>query len=99
MEIDFSKDNRLTNPTLLSSKFPGNGWGLRLAIGFTVLTRGMGAVLAAALSKQPVTSLRMCGSGMKWKYNGADAVLRLRSLTLTNGAWDAFWAKIRHFGI
>ena len=42
---------------------------------------------------------RMCGSGMKWKHAGADAVLRLRSLRLTKGAWEAFWANIRQFGI
>jgi len=42
---------------------------------------------------------RMCGSGMKWKSVGADAVLRLRSLRLTNGAWDAFWANIRQYGL
>jgi hypothetical protein len=42
---------------------------------------------------------RMCGSGMKWKSSGADAVLSLRSLALTNGAWESFWAKIRKFGL
>lgn len=42
---------------------------------------------------------RMCGSGMKWKSTGADAVLGLRSLALTDGAWESFWAKIRKFGL
>ncbi len=42
---------------------------------------------------------RLCASGMQWKYDGCDAVMRLRSLALTDGAWDAFWAKIRKFGI
>ena len=42
---------------------------------------------------------RMCGSGMKWKYAGADVVLRLRSLALTKGAWEAFWGNIRKFGL
>lgn len=42
---------------------------------------------------------RMCGSGMQWKINGAEAVLRLRALALTTGAWSAFWAHVRKFGL
>lgn len=42
---------------------------------------------------------RMCGSGMKWKHTGADAVLRLRALALTQGAWEAFWGHVRKFGL
>ena len=42
---------------------------------------------------------RLCGSGMQWKYEGCDAVICLRSLSLTDGAWEEFWAKIRKFGI
>ena len=32
----------------------------------------------------------MEGSGMRWKLQGADAVLKCRALDLT-GLWDRFW--------
>jgi hypothetical protein len=41
---------------------------------------------------------RLCGSGMKWKYDGASDVLRLRSLILTEGRWQQFWDKISRYG-
>jgi hypothetical protein len=41
---------------------------------------------------------RMCGSGMKWKEAGAAAVLRMRSLVLTDGRWEQFWSKLSRFG-
>jgi hypothetical protein len=42
---------------------------------------------------------RLCGSGMKWKHEGAGTVIRLRSLILTEGRWEQFWTKISRFGI
>jgi hypothetical protein len=45
-----------------------------------------------------VVKQRLCGSGMKWKQSGAAAVLRLRSLILTEGRWEQFWNKIDRFG-
>ena len=42
---------------------------------------------------------RLCGSGMKWKHEGAATVIRLRSLILTEGRWQQFWSKISRFGI
>jgi hypothetical protein len=42
---------------------------------------------------------RLCGSGMKWKHQGAATVIRLRSLILTEGRWQQFWNKISRFGI
>jgi len=46
-----------------------------------------------------VVKQRMCGSGMKWKERGADAVLRLRTMTLTKGVWESFWLQVAKFGI
>ncbi len=57
---------------------------------------GSGVTEAAC---KTVVKQRLCGSGMKWKSSGADAVLRLRSLALTDGAWDCFWGRIRQFGL
>jgi hypothetical protein len=56
---------------------------------------GSGVTEAAC---KTVVKQRLCGSGMKWKYSGADAVLRLRSLILTEGRWEQFWNKISRFG-
>ena len=42
---------------------------------------------------------KMCGSGMKWKFSGAETVLTLRSKTLTKGAWEIFWAQVAKFGL
>ena len=40
---------------------------------------------------------RMCLSGSRWKDDGASCVLALRSLKLTKGRWQQFWAyTMRH---
>ena len=40
---------------------------------------------------------RMCISGSRWKDDGASCVLALRSLKLTKGRWQQFWAyTMRH---
>jgi hypothetical protein len=41
---------------------------------------------------------RLCGSGMKWKDEGAAAVLSLRCLSYTTNRWDQFWKKIDRYG-
>ena len=41
---------------------------------------------------------RMCKSGMKWKDKVASAVLRLRSLTYSDGRWKILWSKINQYG-
>ena len=56
---------------------------------------GSGVTEAAC---KTVVKQRLCGSGMKWKQFGAAAVLRLRSLLLTEGRWEQFWNKIDRFG-
>ena len=57
---------------------------------------GSGVTEAAC---KTVVKQRMCGSGMKWKFNGAQTVLRLRAKRLTKGAWEAFWSKIGQVGL
>lgn len=42
---------------------------------------------------------RLCRSGMKWKAHGAQIVLSLRALVLTQGRWAQFWDKINQFGV
>lgn len=42
---------------------------------------------------------RMCKSGMRWKREGASAVVALRALEMTAGRWEQFWEKIIQFGI
>ena len=41
---------------------------------------------------------RLCNSGMRWKEQGAAAVLSLRSLTHTDCRWDQFWQKVDQYG-
>lgn len=57
---------------------------------------GSGITEAACKS---VVKQRMCGSGMKWKFSGAETVLTLRSKTLTEGAWRVFWDQVAKFGL
>jgi len=57
---------------------------------------GSGVTEAAC---KTVVKQRMCGSGMKWKFDGARTVLRLRAKRLTKGAWEAFWTKIGQVGL
>ena len=42
---------------------------------------------------------RLCGSGMRWKKQGARVVLSLRALVQTTNQWQAFWEKINQFGV
>ena len=42
---------------------------------------------------------RLCGSGMRWKKQGARIVLSLRVLVQTTNRWGQFWDKIRLFGV
>ncbi len=42
---------------------------------------------------------RLCGSGMRWKKQGARIVLSLRALVQTTNQWQAFWDKINQFGV
>jgi len=42
---------------------------------------------------------RLCGSGMRWKKQGAKIVLSLRALVQTTNRWSQFWKKINQFGV
>lgn len=46
-----------------------------------------------------VVKERMCGSGMKWKQRGADAVLTLRAMMLSENRWNEFWRKVSQYGL
>ncbi len=41
---------------------------------------------------------RLCNSGMRWKKNGASAVIALRSLVMTGDRWQQFREKISNSG-
>ena len=42
---------------------------------------------------------RLCQSGMRWSDRGAQVILSLRALVLTNTRWNQFWDKISQFGV
>ena len=42
---------------------------------------------------------RLCNSGMRWKEEGARAVISLRALTHTDARWGQFWEKLDQYGI
>ena len=53
---------------------------------------GSGAVESAV---SHVVQPRMKRVGMRWRSPGADAMLALRSIYRTTGAWDQFWTSRR----
>jgi hypothetical protein len=42
---------------------------------------------------------RLCCSGMRWKEDGAQAILSLRALLLTPTRWEQFWRKLEQYGV
>ena len=42
---------------------------------------------------------RLCGSGMRWKNQGAKIVLSLRALIQSKGRWQQFWDNMQKFGV
>ena len=56
---------------------------------------GSGVTEAAA---KTVVKARLCQAGMKWKKEGVDIVLTLRSLKLTTGRWEQAWNKVDRYG-
>jgi hypothetical protein len=56
---------------------------------------GSGVTEAAC---KTVVKQRLCCSGMKWKDQGAAAVLSLRCLNQTEDRWTQFWGKIDRWG-
>ena len=53
---------------------------------------GSGAVESAV---SHVVPQRMTRVGMRWRSAGADAMLALRSIDRSTGAWDRFWTTRR----
>jgi hypothetical protein len=45
-----------------------------------------------------IVKQRLCGSGMKWKEDGAAVVLSLRALSYTPERWNQFWLKVDRWG-
>jgi hypothetical protein len=41
---------------------------------------------------------RLCGSGMRWKDQGAKLILSLHALVQSKGRWQQFWDKIDQYG-
>jgi hypothetical protein len=42
---------------------------------------------------------RLCCSGMRWTPEGAQVILSLRALVLTESRWEQFWQKINQYGV
>ena len=42
---------------------------------------------------------RLCCSGMRWTPEGAQNILSLRALVLTETRWNQFWQKISQYGV
>jgi hypothetical protein len=42
---------------------------------------------------------RLCCSGMRWTPEGAQIILSLRALVLTESRWYQFWQKINQYGV
>ena len=42
---------------------------------------------------------RLCSSGMRWKEDGASAIITLRAIHMTGNRWGQFWEKIDQYGI
>ena len=45
-----------------------------------------------------IVKQRLCGSGMRWKEEGAASVLSLRCLSHTTERWQQFWSKVDQYG-
>jgi hypothetical protein len=63
--------------------------------------RDMGWPIGSGVTEAACKTLvkqRLCRSGMRWKEDGAQAVLSLRALLLTPTRWDRFWRKLEQYG-
>lgn len=70
----------------------------RMPYALEVLThRPIGSGVTEAACKVIIKQRLGC-SGMKWKEEGAGAVVSLRCLNQTSGRWEQFWAKSQALG-
>ena len=67
--------------------------------GKTTLAQVIAANTAAEyFDRLALIKQRLCNSGMRWKEQGAAAVLSLRSLSHTDCRWEQFWSKVGQYG-
>ena len=57
---------------------------------------GSGVIEAAC---KMIIKQRLCNSGMKWKEDGAKAVLCLRCVNKSDGKWAQIWDKFNRYGV
>jgi len=62
------------------------------AMGFPI---GSGVTEAAC---KCIVKARLCGAGMRWRLDGAQRVLSLRTLIKSAGRWEEFWKKTSLYG-
>lgn len=60
--------------------------------------RPIGSGVTEAACKTLIKA-RMCQAGMRWKSEGASAVIALRALEQTPSRWEQFWNKIMQYGL
>ena len=58
----------------------------------------IGSGVTEAACKTLIIKQPLCGSGMRWKSQGAKLVLTLRALVQTGDRWPQFWVKIDQYG-
>lgn len=59
---------------------------------------GSGVTEAACPPGRVIIKQRLCSSGMRWKKDGAAAVLTLRTLSYSTDRWGQFWQKVDQYG-
>ena len=63
--------------------------------------RNMNAPIGSGVTEaacKVIVKERMCKAGMRWKNEGAQLVLKLRTMNQTEGHWDYFWNKVDQVG-
>jgi hypothetical protein len=65
---------------------------------YRALGKPIGSGVTEAACKTLVKQ-RLCRAGMRWKEAGAQMILSLRALLLTETRWSQFWAKIEQYGV
>jgi len=78
--------------TYFSNHYPKMAYAKQLAENMPI---GSGVTEAAC---KELIKQRLCNSGMRWKEEGAAAVIAIRSLVLTDERWTQFWKKISDSG-
>jgi hypothetical protein len=64
--------------------------------------RDMGWPIGSGVTEAACKTLvkqRLCRSGMRWTEHGAQVILSLRALLLSETRWAQFWNKVEQFGV